>query len=253
MEHLLFQNDGGPLGFAGRLHTDRARPALLAISGSFPPPGYLHDLVSQFAGASVLIVNLPGMSNVFWAHDPSVAEVAQGLEDAVRLLLPNAPIVAFGVSTGNILSLGLRLPNIRRRVAYEPFFQTQDLWPFIANSRKRMALNPSNGYMAQYFWEYFGIGPEKLENRDYRYLLENITVPTDVVIGQSLLLPERDLPTWPSFTSAEDRAKLAENPLVTLHEGPAGSGHDYGARPEGYNLLKTLLLAALHDAAGFLA
>jgi pimeloyl-ACP methyl ester carboxylesterase len=249
MEHLLIQTSGGPLGFVGRLHTDQVRPSLLVVTGSFPPDGYLHGLVSDFPGANVLIANMPGMSKVFWADEPSVTGITKGLEDALRLLLPDMPIVAFGSSTGNILSLGLRLPNICHRVADEPFFQTEDLWPFIANSRERMRLNPSAAHMARYFWEYFGIGPDRLENRDYRYLLDNITVPTDVVVGQSALLPVRGLPIWPSFTSTQDRAKLAENPLVTLHQGPAGSGHSYGSKPEGSDLLKRLLHAALLKAA----
>ena len=249
MEHLLIQNSGGPLGFVGRLHTDQVRPSLLVVTGSFPPEGYLHDLVSHFRGANVLIANMPGMSKVFWANAPSVAGATQGLEDAVRRLLPEGPIVAFGSSTGNILSLGLRLPNIRRRVADEPFFQTGDLWPFIANSRERMKLNPGGVQMAGYFWEYFGIGPDKLENRDYRHLLENITVPTDILVGQSPLMPQRALPIWPSFTSQSDREMLAGNPLVTLHQGPPGSGHNYGSIPEGYERLKTLLHAALREAA----
>jgi hypothetical protein len=205
MEHLLIQTSGGPLGFVGRLHTDQVRPSLLVVTGSFPPDGYLHGLVNHFAGANVLVASMPGMWKVPWANEPSVAGATKGLEDAVRRLLPDGPIVAFGSSTGNIRSLALRLPNIFRRVADEPFFQTRDLWPFIGNSRDRMKLKPGAAPLARYLWEYFGIGPDRLENRDYGRLLENITVPTDVLVDQSPLLPERDLPIWPSFTSAQDR------------------------------------------------
>lgn len=251
MDFLLLQTSGGPLGCVGRIHTDRPRPALLAVNGSFPPKDHLHDLVTHFVGANVLIANLPGMGGVPWAN-PSVARLTQGLEEAVSLLLPKVPIVALGVSTGNLLSLGLRLPNICRRVAVEPFFQTQDLWPFIADSRERLELNlglPGHKYMARYFWEVFGIGPDRLENRDYGYLLDGITVPTDVMVGQGPLLPERRLDAWPSFTSAQERLRLAANPLVTLHEGPAGSGHGYGSIPASENDLKGLLHAALLEAA----
>jgi hypothetical protein len=220
VEHLLIQSDGGPLGLVGRLHVDRPRPTLLVINGSWPPRGFLHDLVSHFRGASVLIANLPGMSGVFWSNQPNLADLTQGLEHAVRLLAPEAPIVAFGISTGNLLSLGLRAPNIRRRVAVEPFFQTKDLWPFIANSRERMLLNPSSEGMARFLWEYFGISADQAENRDYRHLLDNIDVPTDVMVGRLPLLPQREVEVWPSFTTEEDRANLAANPLVTLHVGP---------------------------------
>jgi hypothetical protein len=88
-----------------------------------------------------------------------------------------------------------------------------------------------------------------VENRDYRHLLDEITVPTDVIVGQLPLLPRRSTEIWPSFTSADDRAALAANPLVTLHEGPAGTGHSYGSVPPHDARVKKLLHAALRDAA----
>lgn len=252
MDHLSIQTAGGRLSFVGRIHTDRPRPSLLAVRGTFPPKNHMLDLPTHFAGANVLVVTLPGMGGgAFWADQPSLEGLTRGLEDATRMLLPQAPIVAFGASAGNLVSLGLRLPNIHHRVALEPFFQTEHLWPLVANSRKRMALNPGLEPMARFFWEVFGIGADRCVNRDYRRLLENITVATDVVVGQVPLLPERALDTWPSFTSAEDRAALAANPLVTLHEGPAGAGHSHGSGGASYETLKALLLAALQDAARF--
>jgi hypothetical protein len=191
MDHISIQTPGGPLSFVGRVHTDHARPSLLAVRGVFPPDDQLLDLPTHFHGANVLVVTLPGMAGSFWAKRPDVAGLTAGLERAVGMLLPEAPIVAFGVSAGNLLSLGLRLPNISHRVAVEPFFQTQDLWPFIANSRARLALNPGHETMARFFWEVFGIAPDRLENRDYGALLNNIAQPTDVVVGGQPLLPER--------------------------------------------------------------
>ena len=249
MNHLLVQSDAGPIDFAGRIHTDRARPGLLVVTGSFPPIDHMHDLISAFAGANVLIATLPGMGGVFWSNSPSVEGLTRGLERSVRLLLGDAPMVTFGLSTGNLLSLGMRLPNLCRQVALEPFFQTEHLWPFIADSRERLRLNPGHREMERYFWEFFGIGATTLENRDYRHLLADVTVQTDVLMGQSPLLPERELKLWPSFTSDEDRAALAANPLVTMHEGPAGSGHSYGSIPPHDAHVKRLLHAALLDAA----
>ena len=147
------------------------------VNGSFPGPQHRHDLVEQFAGVSVLVVNLPGMAGVPWAN-PTVAALTEGLEAAVRRLLGDVPIVAFGASTSNLVTLGLQLPNICRRVALEPFFQTEDLWPFVSWTRARMAHYPDNQALARFFWEVFGIGADRLENRDYRSLLaDTITVP----------------------------------------------------------------------------
>ena len=248
MDFLTLQTKAGPFGVVGRIYSDRSRPALLAVNGSFPKRDHRHDLVEHFAGVSVLVVNLPGMAGVPWAN-PTVAELTEGLETVVRRLLGDVPIVAFGASTGNLPTLGLQLPNIRRRVVLEPFFQTQDLWPFIANARERMLLNPTNLAMPRFLWEVFGIGPDRVENRDYRPLLATITVPTDVLVGGAALLPERALGIWPSFTSAEDRAALRANPLVTMHEGPPNSGHGFGSEGSSDLYVKRLLHAALREAA----
>jgi hypothetical protein len=248
MEYLTLQTKAGPLGVVGRVYADRTKPALLTVNGSFPREKHRHDLVEQFAGVSVLVINLPGMEGVPWAN-PTVAELTDGLEATVRRLLGDAPIVAFGASTSNLLTLGLQLPNIRRRVALEPFFQTGDLWPFVAHARMRLASNPRDQALARFFWEVFGIAPDRLENRDYRRLLANITVPTDVVVGGCALLPERELDIWPSFTSADDREALRANPLVLMHEGPPDTGHGFGSEGASDLYMKQVLHNALREAA----
>lgn len=242
------------MGIVGRVFADRSRPALVVVNGSFPTPDLMHKLADRFAGASVLVANLPGMAGVYWAK-ASVADLTLCLDRAIERLLRNAPIVAMGVSTGNLVSLGLGSPNICRRVAVEPFFETENLWPFIANSRHRMELNsapeaaPILDYLRHYFWEVFGIGAQALENRDYRYLLDGLSVPTDVLVGQLPLLPQRTLNTWPSFTSEQDRQRLAANPLVTFHEGPPGTGHGFGSVPPGDEKLEQVVHAALRHAS----
>jgi hypothetical protein len=248
MDFLAVQTTIGPLAFVGRLHTGPRRPALLVVRGAFPPKEYLHDLAWHFSGANVLIVTLPGMNGAPWI-ETTPASLAGGLEEAIQRLMPDVPIVAFGSSTGNLLTLGLRLPNICRIVADEPFFQTKDLWPFIADSSKRLQVENRHQMVVPYLWTYFGIGPDTVENRDYRYLVDRIIVPTDVLVGEMPLLPERETAGWPSFTSDEDRALLAANPHVRLHVGPPGSGHAYSVLPAGQAAVRRLIHGALLDAA----
>jgi pimeloyl-ACP methyl ester carboxylesterase len=248
MDFLTLQTSAGPFGLVGRLHTDRPRPVLLAVSGSFPSKTYLHDLIDHFPGANVLVVSLPGMAGVPWSG-ATPAELSLALAEAAPRLLGDLPIVALGASTGNLLALGLRLPNICRRVAVEPFFQTGDLWPFIANSRRRLASNPGDAPLQDYLHRVFGIGATSAENRDYRHLLEAITVPTTVIVGQIPLLPEREVEVWPSFTCEADRAALRANPLVTLHEGRPGTGHNVQSDPLAEALLRRVLHADLLAAA----
>jgi hypothetical protein len=248
METVVVRTSAGVFGVVGQLHADRLRPALVAVSGSFPPKGHLHHLVTHFAGVSVLVVRLPGMGVGWSAAD--VPALTTGLEELIARLLGDTPLVLFGASTGNLLTLGARSPHICRRVALEPFFQTANLWPFVANARERMRQFPDHEGLRTYFWKLFGVTETSVENRDYRYLIEGLTEPTDVVAGQVPLLPERDARAWPSFLEEEERQVLRRHPLVTLHEGPSGSGHTYGTDPdEGQKLVTRLLHAALRVAS----
>lgn len=247
MDFLQLRTSAGTFGCAGRVHTDRPRPCLLVVNGSFPDEKYLYDLVDLFPGASVVVANLPGMG-VPWS-DADLPALTAGMEEALALLFRGLPTVVMGASTGNLLAFGLKAPSICRRVAVEPFFSTANLWPFVADARRRMTKAPENAALAAYLWRVFGIDPTAQENRDYRHLLLGISVPTDVIVGGLALLPPRQLATWPSFTSQADREALAENPLVTIHEGPPDSGHGVTIGGPGAALQKRLLHAALHAAA----
>ncbi|HEV7384703.1 MAG TPA: hypothetical protein VGN89_07470, partial [Phenylobacterium sp.] len=141
MDRLIVQTSFGPLHVVGRLYAKLCRPALLAIGGAFPPEDFLHDLVDKHPGASVIVGTIPGMrSPSFEPH--RVANYSAAFDELIEGLLPTQPVVAYGVSTGCLVTLGLQAPNVVRQVAQEPFLNTRDLWPFIANSRDRLARNP---------------------------------------------------------------------------------------------------------------
>jgi hypothetical protein len=248
MDFLAVQTSIGPLTFVGRLPAGPKKPVLLVVGGSFPPKAYLHEFADNFGGINVLIMALPGMNGTPWLDLP-LDTLASGLDEALDRLVPDTPMVAFGTSTGNLLTLSLRHPDICRRVIDEPFFQTKDLWPFIPDARQRLMIPDQHPMVQPYLWTYFGIGPDRLENRDYRHLLDAITVPTDVFVGARPLLPPRELDFWPSFTSDEERALLAANPLVTVHVGPEETGHSVSSTRAGRKVLLEIIYAALLDAA----
>ncbi len=159
MDRLIVQTSFGPLHVVGRLYADRRRPALLAVGGAFPPDDFLHDLVDKHPHANVIVGTLPGMhSPAFDFHRP--ADYAAAFDELIGALLPTQPVVAYGVSTGCLVTLGLRAPNVVRQIAQEPFLNTRDLWPFIANSQERLVGNPGNRPLADFFEAIFGIGPK---------------------------------------------------------------------------------------------
>jgi hypothetical protein len=247
MNRLIVQTSFGPLHVVGRLYATFRRPALLAIGGAFPPEDFLHDLVDKHPGASVIVGTIPGMrSPSFEVHSP--ANYSAAFDELIGGLLPTLPVVAYGVSTGCLVTLGLRAPNVVRQIAQEPFLNTRDLWPFIANSQDRLARNPDAKAMADFFEAVFGIRSDWTDNVDYEHLARDVRVPTDVIVAELPLLPERALPLWPSLTSVRDRDVLCANPVVRLHEGPAGTGHHIVLRPEGERFVHQIRLEALRTA-----
>ena len=246
MDSLIFQTDSCSIGLVGRIHADRARPALLIVGGSFPPKGFMHEYVEAFRGTSVLVANLPGI-NTEWTS-PSVEEMRRSFDQLLADLLPGRPTVVCGVSTGCLVSLGLRSPTIRAQVAVEPFLSTAQLWPFIAHARERLAANPNHAALADYLSKLFGVASDRVEDRDYRSLLRDLQVKTEVLVGELALLPERPVPQWPSFTSETERTYWRNHPLATLHVGPPGSGHRLGTF-ESAAFLRSLLHRLLNEVA----
>ncbi len=219
----------------------------MAVGGAFPPDDFLHDLVDKHAGANVVVGTLPGMlSPAFEFHRP--ADYAAAFDELIGALLPTQPVVSYGVSTGCLVTLGLRAPNVVRHIAQEPFLNTRDLWPFIANSQERLANYPSNRPLADFLGTMFGFKADRTDNVDYEHLARDLRVPTDVVVAELPLLPRRALDTWPSLTSTHDRDVLRANPVVRLHEGPKGTGHHIAADAEGERFVHQIRVEALRAA-----
>jgi hypothetical protein len=248
MDLLAVRTSAGFFGLAGQRMLDRRRPALLAVAGAFAPRDHLHDLIERFPDANVVVATMPGMW-VPWSG-ARVPQLIQGLQELADWLFGDLPLVTFGASTGGLMTLGLKGPNVCRHVALEPFLQTAPLWPFIADARRRLVKYADQPAVASFLWTLFGVGPDKIENRDYRFLAEGLSAPADIIVGGLPLLPERPTPTWPSFTSEEDRAAFRRDPRVVFHQGPPDSGHNLGSIPgEGTAMVHAVIAAALKEAA----
>jgi hypothetical protein len=248
MNRLIVQTRLGPLHLVGRLHAGQARPALLAIGGAFPPDDYLHDLVDKHPESTVIVGTIPGMlSPAFKFHRP--ADFAAAYDEAIGALLPGQPVVAYGVSTGCLVTLGLRAANVVRQIAQEPFLNTAEIWPFVDNSQERLANYPANRPLAAFLDTMFGYRTGQTDNVDYEHLARDLRVPADVIVAQLPLAPRRDLPLWPSLTSEHDRAVFLANPLARLHEAPAGTGHNIAGVEEGELFVHQVRVEALRAAS----
>ena len=251
MDHVFVTTSGGTLGVVGKLHAGPPRPSLLLVSGAFPHK-HQHDvLVHWFPGANVLIAFLPGMAGVPWS-DASAPQLTTAVAEASVLLFGDSPIVVCGGSASGLVVTPLQAKNIHRKIILDPFFTTQSLWPLIGLMREQMSLRSTDEALRRYAWDMYGYSETEVENRDYRYLIDLITGPTDVVVGGMPLQPERPLPPHPSYTSVEDRALLAANPNVALYEMAPHVGHDLWADPSSSQLIRALMLKSLESCFALL-
>lgn len=182
------------------------RPLVLAISGAFPPRGYLWWLADDTA--DWLFADLPGFHSLR-LDETSIAAFAAAFDEALERVAPGRDVVALGVSTGALVAMSLQ--RARSVVAIEPFFRTAPLWAF----HEFLARQPVTEAERQWSDAIFG-------DKDYRPILRGLKVPCRAVVGDMPLEPRRLVRGLPSLTSSEDRAALRAHPLVTLTVEPGG-------------------------------
>jgi hypothetical protein len=248
MNQLIVQTGLGPLLVVGRLYAGRPRATLLAIGGAFPPPDFLHDLVDKHPHDNVIVGGLPGMGTPSFERHLA-AEYATAFDELIAALLPAQPVVAYGVSTGSLVTLGLKARNVVRHIVQEPFLNTADLWPFVSYSQGRLQMHPDNALLAGFLKGLFGIERDRVQNIDYEHLATDLRTPTELIVADLPLLPQRKLDMWPSLTSAHDRQVFLANALVRLHAAPKGTGHHIAALASGESFVHQVRVEALRAVA----
>ena len=183
----------------------------LVIRGIFPPKDHLLDLD---LGMDTAFANLPG----FWSpflKESSIANIAQAFDAAMK----RKPHV-LGVSVGGLV--GLAMKNAASVTAVDPPFQTGPLWPITGFTRRFVYYTKSEEFKA-WALNVLGYTHGGVENRDYRSLVDEVSVPATVVMASVPLEPERP-GTKPGLITAEDRDWLRAHPKVRVVEAPCG--HD---------------------------
>jgi pimeloyl-ACP methyl ester carboxylesterase len=194
----------GPVVVHGDLAGFRPeRPLLFMIRGAFPEPDQLVRLGETFPAADFAWSDLPGMHSppFAWA---SVPLFAAAFDEALELLFPGRRITVVGISMGGTTALHMRSPLVRSMVLADPPLRTGQLWPLVGY--RQIAARTPGG--ADWLWSILGIGPDAIEDRDYRAPLDNLTATPRFLLGGEPLMPERPLRNLPGLISAEDREML---------------------------------------------
>ena len=210
MDTWTFETSLGPVPIWGRLESPE-RTLLFVVRGALPTFDHMFDLALLLADIDVALVHLPGMYTPFFAQ--STPQVFGRAFDEVLATLGYGRVVVVGVSMGGVAALAMKSPAVRRLILVDTPLSTGGLWPLHERFRKQVAANPP---AQKWLWELFGIGPSAVENRDYRPLLETMTVPATVFVGGQPLGEPRPVDEMPSLVSDEDRALSDRHPRVEV-------------------------------------
>jgi hypothetical protein len=210
---------------------DAARPLVLFINGAFsierPRPFELPVLLPT---ANVLIAHLPG-NHCPHLSSESVETFAAGYAEVLdQIALPS---VVIGASVGALVALSVRSARLAGQVIIEPPLQTGKLWCLVRSFRERLAAQPDDHRLRDFLQNVFGITSNGFENRDYRPLVDSISVPGWAIFGEIPLLPPRDLAELPSLVDEPERELLRAHPML-LSEIVPTVGHNVPGRAITY-------------------
>jgi pimeloyl-ACP methyl ester carboxylesterase len=218
MPTVDFHTSFGTIPIAGE-HNDR--PKVLAINGLGAAPDEMSRLGRLVAPHYDGVVGfLPGDRNPALS-ETSISAFALAFDEVVDKL---GPTVVLGLSVGALVALGMRSRRILAVVAVDPPLMTAKLWPLASDLRA--GLGTHHRAMVE---NVMGMTDEGFEGRDYSGLLNGLHRPTDVLVGEDPLYPERAISRMPSLVDEPERALLAAHPLVTLHVA-SNAGHNIPAQ-----------------------
>ncbi len=153
----------------------------------------------------------------------NLGTISRGLTLALETLYPGRPTVIFGLSTGALVALAVTARQVRRRVLVEPFLRTAHAWPL--HDLPRVAKDDAQRDL---LWNVLGVADGRVEERDYRHLLDRLSTPTVALVGRTPLGERRPITAMPSLVDDADRALLRAHPRVTVVE--VEGGHNVAAQ-----------------------
>jgi pimeloyl-ACP methyl ester carboxylesterase len=229
METRAYETPLGTIWLRGETQAfDGDQPLVFGLAGAFarpegmPSPLHLGPhLAPDFA---MVGGHLPGN------HCPplvvaSIGAYAAAYSQALDQAFPRRRIVALSASVGGLVTMGLRSPQVESALVVEPPLVMDKLWPMRDFLRRRFDEAAADDPLREFITNVFGVTEAGVAPRDYRSLLESLAFPITVLVGARPLLPERPIDKMPSLVDEPERALMAGNPKVSLHEAP-GAGHN---------------------------
>ena len=214
MEQRTFETSLGQIILSGDFRGDR--PFVVMFRGAYASEGQFTTLASLLPTARVLIGDIPGWRSPFLREQSLDAYTEAWSEVIAKLASPTA---VCGASISGVACFGINAPNLIGVVVLDPPMTSIDLEPLKIRLAHRIA-NPPNQRECELQWNLFGWAADRLEERDYFPLLDQIKAPVLVLVGDSGAHGE-----LPSLVGPESLARLVADPRVSVGRVRGGGHH----------------------------
>lgn len=215
----------GPIWLRSReAFASSARAALVVISGAYAHRDSMTPITHELSNVDVYFGHVPGN------HCPQTITSSVGVFSAAyshAIDSVHRSVVLLGVSLGATISLGVRSRNVSRNVLLEPILTTSELWPLHRDFSHALRSDRDGKISREFMWNVFGVGPDIVEDRDYRPILGGLSVESDVLVGATPLGLPRPTTLTPSLVSHRTLDALSQHDLVHMHT-VLDVGHDIG-------------------------
>lgn len=148
-----------------------------------------HNQLRELSGVAFL--DLPGfIAPTFNSY--RVEAITEAFDEALEIAIPGRSVRLIGVSTGAIVALRMRSPQIAGILAVEPFLDSAAAWPLAQWA------TGLTGELSRFCAEFFRLPGQG------RLFSVSPVAPLDVLCGDVPLGRPRALPSWPSLCGEAD-------------------------------------------------
>lgn len=224
MESRTFDTPFGPIVLVGLPSAFAGtRPLMVTIAGAFAiERGPLFRLAPHVGDCDVLSGHLPG-NHCPTLISASVGVYASAYSHVIAEQFRDRTVIGCGASIGGLVALGLRAPQVRNLLVIEPPLVMSKVWALRPTLRAKLA--SGDAAVREFIVNVFGVTETEVAERRYDGLLDALSKPTHVMVGDRPLLPERAVEKLPSLVDEPERAQMAAHPHIRLTVAP-GAGHN---------------------------
>ena len=227
---------------------DSPRPVVLFINRPLAP-------TTGFEGMRAA---LGGQADLFWMQMPgdqaphlasaSMAAFAAAAGEAIGKAFGARPVLLAGQGMGATLALAVRAPTVGRILAIEPELVPATAWPVLPTFRKIYRERPAIRPLLKAL---YGASPDGADAPSNLALIDALSVPVDVVVGDEPLMPQRPVKRAPSLVGEPERQALRARPDVRLSIAPRSGTALLDQAPDTVRQALREALAALAAQTSF--